>query len=279
MPDISPEDYYLISHLVRGQSGLDLGEGKEYLITSRIEPLLPQLGLASLQELFQILRSKSHDSSLGRTISEAMATHESLFFRDKLPFEYLVNDMVPRLSQAARPREKIRIWSAACSFGQEPYSILFSIEEAPVCLRGIQVEVIATDFSRFAISRAQAGTYSQFELQRGLTPEQIHKYFEPCGQEARVRERIRSKVDFREMNFLDSFASIGQVDIIFCRNVLIYFDLPMKKEILERMEKILAPDGYLVLGSTESILGVTEVFTRREEWNCSVFTPVSREGK
>lgn len=274
MADLSSEDYFLVSHLVRGQSGLDLGLGKEYLVVSRLEPLLPGLKLTTLAELFELLRAQPADRDLVRMVSEALATHESLFFRDCQPFEYLVKEMLPRICSSRPKTGPIRIWSAACSFGQEAYSILFSLDESPECLGGRDCEVVATDFSSFAIGRARAGLYSNFEVQRGLTNAQLAKFFEPAGNEWRVREHIRKRVKFHELNFLDSLLPIGAVDIIFCRNVLIYFDLGMKKEILERMRGILAPDGFLVLGSTESILGVTEVFDRVSDFNNAIFIPV-----
>jgi chemotaxis protein methyltransferase CheR len=276
MTELSGDDYYLISHLVRGSSGLDLGKGKEYLVVSRLEPLLPGLQLASLAELFARLRAQPVDTELVRKVSEALATHESLFFRDGLPFDYLVREMLPRLARARDPGAELRIWSSACSFGQEPYSILFSLEENPGCTEGRPCSLVATDFSAYAVSRAQAGLYSNFEVQRGLTPSQLTRFFEPVGSEWRVREAIRQRVRFLELNFLDSFLPIGTVDIIFCRNVLIYFEQGLKKEVLVRMRAILAPDGYLVLGSTESILGVTEDFEQVSDSPCAIFRPAPR---
>ncbi len=274
MAEINQEDYLLTSHIVKGYSGLDLGDDKHYLLSSRLTPVLTKFKFKDMAELFGALRKSDRNMALVKAVSESLATHESLFFRDIVPFQYLTKTMIPNLCREGGPQRKIRIWSAACSIGQEPYSIVFSIDQARAALGNPSVELCATDFSSFAVERAKKGVYSQFEAQRGLTPSQVDSFFEklPATSEVQVRERFRKQIEFKELNFLDSFIGLGLFDIIFCRNVLIYFTNPMKKQILERMAQILKPDGYLVLGNTESMHGITEVFDRAENSNCAVYS-------
>lgn len=272
MGDINQDDYLLVSHIVKGYSGLDLGADKHYLLTSRLSTILPKYNFKNLNELFQALRKSDRNTALIKAVSEALATHESLFFRDVALFQYMTKTMVPALRSGINKDRKLRIWSAACSIGQEPYSIAFALDDASHQQNSTNIEIVATDFSSYAIERAKKGVYSQFEAQRGLTAAQIETYFEKLpASEVRVRERFRKQIEFKELNFLDSFLGLGLFDIIFCRNVLIYFTNVMKKQILERMGQILKPDGYLVLGNTESMHGVTDMFDRAQNSNCSVY--------
>lgn len=274
MAEISIEDYNLISHVVKGYSGLDLGPDKRYLLESRLTPLLSKFKMTTLAELFAALRKNERNPFYIKAISEALATHESLFFRDVVPFDFMIKTIFPNLMKANPPEKKIRIWSAACSIGQEPYSIAFALHEARATLGQPNYEIIATDFSSFAIERAKRGIYSNFEAQRGLTQTQIHTFFNnvPSTGEVQVKDIFKSRITFKELNFLDSFISLGSFDIIFCRNVLIYFTNEMKKQILEKMAFALQPNGYLVLGNTESTHGITNLFDRAERSNCSIYS-------
>jgi chemotaxis protein methyltransferase CheR len=193
-------------------------------------------------------------------VVEAMATNESFFFRDKIPFEQLRDIMIPRLMAARTTRRRIRIWCAAASTGQEPYSIAMTLKEMGARLHGWRVEIIASDLSNEVLARAISGLYSHFEVQRGLPIGLLLKYFTQKGELWQITAEIRSMVSFRQLNLLSDFAHLGVFDIVFCRNVLIYFDQTTKTQVLERLGCSMETDGYLVLGAAETVVGLTEAF-------------------
>lgn len=255
---ISSDDYTFLSALLRRNSGLALGTGKEYLLESRLPPVAHTYGFSGLPEMVTALRTRPH-VDLVKAVCDAMTTGETFFFRDTVPFDVMRTFMLPDLAERCRNGGRpLRIWCAAASTGQEPYSIAMMIAEASGSVAGIRVDVIASDYAAHALNRARRGTYTQMEVQRGLPDRLLRKYFTEDQAGFHIVDEIRRRVAFRELNLTESFRSMGQFDIILCRNVLIYFDTVMKKDVLDRLSAALAPGGYLLLGSTESAFGLTE---------------------
>ncbi|MGF1621505.1 MAG: CheR family methyltransferase [Rhodomicrobiaceae bacterium] len=250
---------------LRRTSGLVLGSDKRYLVESRVTPVMKRAGVSGLTELVTALE-QGRMPGLAEEVVQAMTINETYFFRDRFPFDLLRHKILPKMIVGRAPQKKIRIWSAASSTGQEGYSIAMIIEEASPCLASWQVEIVATDLSQNALSTAQKGLYSQFEVQRGLTPEQIQKYFKPVGHLWQLKDNIRSRVQFKHFNLLDSYSSLGKFDIIFCRNVLIYFEPERKADVLNRMAQILAPDGVLAIGASESVIGLNTKLKAHPEY-------------
>jgi chemotaxis protein methyltransferase CheR len=249
--------FTLLSNLVRERSGLVLTPDKGYLLESRLLPVARKWERKSVEELAALLRSKP-DAKLIRDIVEAMTTNESFFFRDIKPFDQFKTLVLPHLLKKRAATKSIRIWSAACSSGQEPYSLAMILNEHRLQLAGWKVEIVATDLSTEILDKARAGQYSQFEVQRGLPIQLLVKYFKQEGDRWQVDAAIRSMVAYRPFNLLDDLASLGRFDVIFCRNVLIYFDQPTKAKVLDAMSRQLAPDGHLYLGGAETVLGITD---------------------
>jgi len=256
---VTPDDFKHMSGLLRARSGLVLNEDKAYLLESRLTPLTRKFGMKSLDELIAEVRGKK-DSALITEIVEAMTTNESLFFRDTKPFEQLKNLVLPRLLKSRAATKKIRIWSAASSSGQEPYSIAMILKEADAQLSGWNIEIVATDLSLEILQKAKSGIFSQFEVQRGLPIALLVKYFEQDGDKWRISDELRSMVKFRPFNLLDNPAPLGTFDIVYCRNVLIYFDQETKAQVLDSISNIMPDDGVLYLGGAETVLGLTDKF-------------------
>ncbi|MGI8546152.1 MAG: CheR family methyltransferase [Gemmatimonadaceae bacterium] len=255
---ISAEDYSFLSALLRRNSGLALGAGKEYLLESRLPPVALTYGFSSLVELVAVLRARPH-AELVKAVCDAMTTGETFFFRDTVPFDVMRTVMLPDLAERCRKSGRpLRIWCAAASTGQEPYSVAMMIAEASGLLAGVRIDVIATDYAAHVLNRARRGTYTQMEVQRGLPDRLLRKYFTEDQDGFHIVDEIRRRVTFRELNLTESFRSMGQFDMIICRNVLIYFDTETKKDVLDRLATTLAPGGYLFLGSTETAYGLTE---------------------
>ncbi|MDS4012574.1 MAG: protein-glutamate O-methyltransferase CheR [Defluviicoccus sp.] len=249
-------DFQFLSALIKERSGIALSSDKTYLLENRLGPLAAQRRLNDIAGLVAQMRSV-RDEELIRDVVEAMTTNESLFFRDGKPFELLRTVILPRIV-AARPKERpLRIWSAACSSGQEAYSIAITLLEEEALLAGRPVEIVATDIATSMLIKAKAGVYSQFEVQRGLPIRLLLKYFAQKGTNWEIAPRLRSMVSFRQHNMLGECAGLGRFDIVFCRNVLIYFDEPTKKGVIERIAQVLAPDGVLLLGAVETIIGLS----------------------
>lgn len=256
---ISAVDYEFFRGFLHARSGLALPDGKHYLLESRLMPLARSVGMKGLDQLADKLRQPGNDN-IRKAVVEAMTTNESLFFRDKLPFDGFVSAVLPAMHAARPPGRPLRIWSAAASTGQEPYSLAMLLRENLARIPGRGIEIVGTDISREALERARAGIYSQFEVQRGLPVQYLMKYFTKAGDNWQISEEIRRMVKFAEFNLLDGLAPLGTFDVIFCRNVLIYFDQPTKIAVLERLGGVLAPDGFLVLGGAETVVGLTESF-------------------
>ncbi len=272
---ISGADYRFLAHLLLVNSGFGVGEGKEYLVESRLLPVAQRLGHTDLQGLVDRLRIRE-EAEVVRLVCEAMATNETSFFRDIIPFEVLRSRLLPELIEERSSARELRIWCAASSFGQEPYSIAMLLDD--LALGDWKIEIIATDFSRPALKRARSAVFTTFELQRGLTIDQRARFFVPRGEDWQLRDSTRARVNFAELNLIHSFGHLGQFDLILCRNVLIYFDLRTKRDVLERMAGCLTPSGYLLLGAAESAIGITNEITRIGELPTSVYrkTPAAQ---
>ena len=250
-------DFDHFCRLVQARSGIVLSPDKAYLVQSRLEPVARAEKLMDVQALLAAVRVGAPTSLVGRCI-DAMATHESLFFRDSKPFDALRQRILARLHAARPAGAPLRIWSAAASTGQEAYSIAMVIQEMASTLGSRRVDILGTDIAREPLQRARDGVYSQFEIQRGLPMQALVRHFDKDDGQWRIKPNLRSAVTFREWNLLADIRPLGQFDIVFCRNVLIYFDAPTKTRVLEAIAKQLTPDGVLFLGGAETVLGLTE---------------------
>jgi len=254
-----PRSFEVFAAVLRTGSGLAIGPDKSYLLETRLAPLLKREHLPELDALAEKLRNPAH-SGLVREVVEAMTTNESSFFRDDRPFTHLRTQALPRLHAIRPAGARLRVWSAAASTGQEAYSIAMLVAENRAVLGGREVEILGTDIAREALARAREGAYTQFEIQRGLPMQLLAKYFRKDGARWRLSDAIRNMATFREWNLLTDLRALGQFDLVFCRNVLIYFDQVTKARALEAISRQLAPDGLLYLGGAETVLGITDRF-------------------
>lgn len=259
---ISPDVYRAFCSFLQERCGIVLGAGKEYLIRSRLVSLLPRYDAVSMDQLLdKVIRGDN--LSLERTVIDAMTTNETFWFRDVYPFEILGSRILPEL---VRERRRIRIWSAACSSGQEPYSIAMVIREQAeriADLKSAVVDIVASDISDSMLEMAQKGVYDSLSMSRGLDPERRRRFFQVHDEAAgscQISESIRSMVSFKRLNLLGNLAVLGSFDIIFCRNVLIYFSREEKLRIIINFARMLRPGGYLFLGSSEFMSGIEEYF-------------------
>jgi chemotaxis protein methyltransferase CheR len=248
-----------------------LAADKQYLVESRLLPVARRAGLAGLPDLVVRLRAANAEP-LAVEVVEAMTTNESFFFRDKIPFEHFRDTIIPTLLSARAAQRRIRIWCAASSTGQEPYSLAMSLKEMGEATAGWRVEIIATDLSNEVLEKAKTGIYSQFEVQRGLPIALLIKYFTQNGDTWQIAPDLRAMVQFRPLNLLGDFAHLGVFDVVFCRNVLIYFDQGTKTDVLDRLARVTDRDGYLVLGAAETVVGLTESFKPIQERR-GLYTP------
>lgn len=255
---MTPADFDYLRQLLRDRSGLVLSGEKEYLAESRLLPVARKHGLGTLAEL--VGKLKAHPAPLIVEVVEAMTTNETFFFRDKLPFEHFRDTIMPALIAARARERRIRIWCTAASTGQEPYSLAMILKDMGAKLAGFRVEILATDLSAEVLERAKSGIYSQFEVQRGLPIQQLLKFFVQAGERWQIAPEIRAMVQFRPLNLLNDFSPLGSFDLMFCRNVLIYFDQPTKIGVLNRLARRMPADGYLVLGAAETVVGLTDAF-------------------
>lgn len=252
-------DFTFLIDMIKSRSGIVLTADKGYLVESRLIPVAQRSGLATVEELVQKMRAKPNEA-LMEEVTEAMTTNESFFFRDKTPFDFLRDHIVPHFKACRGSNHKLNFWCAAASTGQEPYSISMVLKEMSATMPGWTYRILGTDISNEVLEKAKAGTYSQFEVQRGLPINLLVKYFKQTGETWMIDPAIRAMVDYKNFNLLESFAPLGKFDVIYMRNVLIYFDRETKKSILERAAKLLAPDGFLVLGAAETVIGITDSF-------------------
>jgi chemotaxis protein methyltransferase CheR len=255
---VNQPDYEYLRKLLKDHSGLDLSSDKQYLLESRLLPLARKVGLSSIGELVQKMRGGS--TACITQVVEAMTTNETFFFRDKVPFDHFREAIMPELLKSRANRKSVRIWCAAGSTGQEPYSLAMCLKEIGAALSGWRVEILATDLSQEVLEKSKAGVYSQFEVQRGLPIQLLVKYFRQTGELWQINADMRAMVQHRQLNLLHDFGSVGVFDVIFCRNVLIYFDQDTKINIFNRLARVIEPDGFLVLGAAETVVGLTEAF-------------------
>lgn len=253
------DDLELIAGIVRKRSGLVLTAEKEYLLDSRLSPLARKEGFSSIDDLITTLRTRRDEDLMWR-VTEALTTNETFFFRDKTPFDLLREEILPEVIKARPAGGRLRIWSAACSSGQEAYSIAMVLEEFRSQLRAFQPEIIGTDICSKVLEKAKSGIFSQFEVQRGLPVKKLVEYFKKSGDQWQIDPRLQQHVTFKRFNLLDDFAPLGQFDIVFCRNVLIYFDQTQKSEILNRVGRQMQAGSHLVLGGSETVLGMGTMF-------------------
>jgi chemotaxis protein methyltransferase CheR len=270
---VNDADFRFIRDFLKKRSGLSLPEEKRYLVRARLGPLAREAGFADLGDLFASLRF-GRDGSLQSRVVEAMTTNESLFFRDRIPFTMLEEVVLPRLLKARASSRRLRIWCAAAASGQEPYSIAMLLHRRRAELAGWRIELLATDISADMVSRIREGRYSQSEVQRGLPVGMLLEHFKQDGDSWTIDQGLRAMVDSRPLNLLDDFSALGSFDVIFCRNVLIYFEHETKIDVLNRVARQLAPDGCLVLGSAESVIGLTRALVP-DPVNRGLYVPAS----
>jgi len=257
---ISPQDYDDFRRYLEEHSGIVLGDNKHYLVTSRLNRLMREFEITDFNSLMRRLKTERR-SKLHEQIVDAMTTNETLWFRDSYPFEVLKHVILPEFSQQRLPQ--LRIWSAACSSGQEAYSISITIQEYLASKPGSlpnNIQIIGTDISASMLNDASAALYDNMSLARGMSEERKKRYFQPRGEKWEVRPEIKNRASFRELNLLHNYSSLGKFDIVFCRNVLIYFSSELKTDILNRIAKTLNPGGYLFLGGSESPTSYTDAF-------------------
>jgi len=255
---LKPEDFDFLAKLLKERSGLIITPDKAYLLESRLMPVARARNLKSLDEI--VAKMRMRDEALAREVTEAMTTNESFFFRDSKPFDQFNDTVLPAMTQARSGKRAIRIWSAACSSGQEAYSLAMILKEESAKLAGWRIEIIGTDISQEMLEKAKAGLYSQFEVQRGLPIQYLVKYFKKKDESWQIDPAIRAMVQFREFNLLQDMKMLGQFDVVFCRNVLIYFDQPTKSRVLDNVSRQMPDDGILYLGGAETVLGISDRF-------------------
>jgi chemotaxis protein methyltransferase CheR len=253
------EDFNYLRTLLHQRSGLVVTPDKSYLLESRLMPVARKWQVKSLDDLVQLARSRRQEALLN-DITEAMTTNESSFFRDSKPFEIFKDTVLPSLLKKNAHKRTIRIWSAACSSGQEPYSLAMLIHEEAAKLRGWRVDILGTDISAEMVDRCRSGLFTQFEVQRGLPITHLVKYFKQVGDKWQICNEIKKMITWRTYNLLDDMSPLGVFDVIYCRNVLIYFDQPTKAKVLSGLSKVISPEGHLFLGGAETVLGISDRF-------------------
>ncbi len=256
---LNTASFNTLAAMLKTRSGLIIGQDKTYLLETRLVTLLRREQIGDLNALAERL-SRPGAEALAREVVEAMTTNESFFFRDEKPFQHFRTQALPRMLANRQPGAALRIWSAASSTGQEAYSLAMVLAENKALVVGRRIEIIGTDIARAPLARARDGQYTQFEVQRGLPVQYLMKYFRKEDPHWRIVPEIREMAQFREFNLLGDLRPLGRFDIVFCRNVLIYFDQPTKTRVLEAMAAQMAPDGVLYLGGAETVLGITQRF-------------------
>jgi chemotaxis protein methyltransferase CheR len=260
---VNSQDFEFIAQLLRKRAGIVLTGDKVYLLESRLAPLARKEGLPSIDDLIHVVRSRREERLIAQVV-DVMTTNETFFFRDKTPFEHLKEAIFPALG-AARRGGRIRIWCAGCSTGQEAYSIAMMLDQHPELTAGVPVEIIGTDISDRSLERAKQGLFSQFEVQRGLPIQMLMHYFTQQDDHWRISERIRQNVSFRKHNLIDANYALGKFDVVFLRNVLVYFDGPTKSEVLDRVAQQMNAGGFLLLGAAESAVGLSTAWEATQD--------------
>jgi len=260
---VSQSEFNTFRQFLESKSGIVLGDNKQYLVTSRLKKLQDEHGIKSLTELMARIQAQPR-GALQEQVIDAMTTNETLWFRDTYPFEVMKNKVLPELLQK-HPNQRLRIWSAACSSGQEPYSLSMTIDEYERANLGqakCGVQIVATDLSPSMLQACKAGEYDSLAIARGLSSDRLQRYFDKTlTNRWVVKPAIKNRVEFRTLNLLDSYAVMGKFDVVFCRNVLIYFSADAKKDILKRIHATLKPGGYLFLGASEALNTLPELYS------------------
>ncbi len=265
MVKIKPDEIKLLSKYVYEISGIHIDPSKAYLLETRLGKILETENCASYADLYYQSK-KDGLKKIEKKIIDAITTNETLFFRDNNPFELVKHKIVPEIidlrtsTNISNTAPNIRIWSAACSTGQEVYSIAIILKELLFDVFKYRINLLGTDISNAAVAQASAGVYNKFEIERGLSSEKLQKYFTPSGVQWKIKDEIRAMASFKAINLQEPFHHLGKFDIIFCRNVAIYFTLEDRKKLFNRIADILEPDGFLIIGSTESLTGVCPRF-------------------
>jgi chemotaxis protein methyltransferase CheR len=257
MRQLSIDDFEFVARLLRRRSGLVLTQEKSNLFACRVKPVLHRFGFKTITQLVCELRLGN--DSVAAALTEAVTVNDTAFFRDTAQFDAL-RLVLQGLLESRRSTKRLRIWSAACATGQEAYSVAMLLDEMQLAAQGWMIDIVATDLSGEALARAQRGHYTAFEVQRGLTADHLARYFTAADGGYAISERLRRMVRFRRFNLLDSFGWLDDLDLVFCRNVLIYFDRATKLDILERIADTMAGDGMLLLGEAESPQAFTPAF-------------------
>jgi chemotaxis protein methyltransferase CheR len=255
---LKKQNYDFVELLLKTESGIIVTPDKMYLLETRLSPVAQRHQFEHIDQMLERLKLVP-DKALQKDIIEAMTTNETSFFRDSSPFDKFKNVMMPFYIKN-RPNKHLRIWSAACSSGQEAYSLCMVIKEMGLLNQGWKFDIIGTDLSTDILEQAKRATYTQFEVQRGLPIQMLVKYFSQDGTNWKLKDEIKNMVDFKPLNLLHDFKHLGQFDIVFCRNVLIYFDVPTKGKILSNIAAQMKQDGVLMLGGAETVLGISDAF-------------------
>jgi chemotaxis protein methyltransferase CheR len=268
LADIHSENYRFLQEKVYSQTGIVLDGEKQYLFESRLSPIVRQLGLGSINDLCALLHAKP-EAEIGRQVVEAMTTNETYFFRDPAQYDAIRSTLLPRLKEEHRDTKRLRFWSAASSTGQEAYSLAMLLLECG--LGDWNVHILGTDFSSRVVERAQSGKYQQIEVNRGLPAAMIVKHLRRAGVEWQLSDQVRRMATFQTIDLRKSMRALGPFDLVFCRNVLIYFDAETKRKILKELHGTLFRGGWLLLGGAETAFGVEEWFERKNVGNASVY--------
>lgn len=267
---MTPQDFDAIRRLLRERTAVVLDADKGYLVETRLAPIVRRRNLRTIGDLVGQLRDPS-GSGLDREIVEALLTSESSFFRDHHPFEALRNVVLPDLFRRRAGERRLTVWCAASATGQEPYSVAMLLREAFPDLAAWKILLLASDLSRQVLERARAGRYNQIEVNRGLPARLLVKYFEQHGAEWQLRPDVRAMVEFWEINLAQAWPALPRMDLVLMRNVMIYFDVPTKQDILARLARVLRPDGYLLLGGAETTLNLSDSYRRVEPFQSGFY--------
>lgn len=272
-PAMNPCTFEFLSNFVREKSAIVLDPSKAYLVESRLSPVIRDNGLTSMEELVSALK-KPGSRDLSRQVIDAMTTNESSFFRDLQPFEALRSILIPEFIEKRAKERSLNIWSNACSSGQEVYSIAMLLRESFPALGGWKIRLIASDLSTAILKKAQEGVFNQTEVNRGLPMPMLLKYFSKCGLHWQIKEEVRKSIEFREVNLIEAWpSSLPTMDIVFLRNVLIYFSPETKTKILNKVRLVLQPDGCLFLGGAETTMNLNTKFVRSSVGKTSYYRP------
>jgi chemotaxis protein methyltransferase CheR len=273
-PAGSEQAFAYLRKLIYDNAAIVLEADKRYLLEARLGPMLTRERLTSFDELVARLNG-SNAGQLRQRVLEAVTTHETSFFRDLHPFELFRKTIIPRLLNERAASKRLNIWCGAASTGQEPYTLAFIIKECGLQLGGWSVDFIATDLSEEVLARARTGIFTQLEVNRGLPIPMLIKFFEKIGLEWQVKADIRKMITFRKINLMDGWPPMPEMDVVFMRNVLIYFDIPMKKRIFDRLARVMRPGGYLFLGTVESTHSLTNHFQPVQVGNATCYQRIS----